>query len=66
MKQIRRLFFCVGQFLLRVEEAADAVERAGFAEDDHALEQRRGHGAASDDGSEEHEVFFDGPLLFFA
>ena len=52
-----------GEFLLGVEEAADAVEGAGFAEDDHAFEQRRRHGAAGDDGSEEHEVFFDGPLL---
>jgi hypothetical protein len=53
-------------FLLGFEEAADAVEGAGFAEDDQAFEQRGGHGAAGDDGAEEHEVFFDGPLLFFA
>ena len=52
--------------LLRIEEAADAVEGAGFAEDDHAFEERWGHCAAGDDGAEEHEVFFDGPLLFFA
>lgn len=60
------LFFGVGLFLLGFEEAADAVEGAGFAEDDHAFEQRWGHGAAGDDGSEEHEVFFDGPGFFFA
>ena len=61
-----KLFLKVGLFLLDVEEAAEAVEGAGFAEDDHALEERWGHGAAGDDGSEEHEVFFDGPGFFFA
>ena len=62
----QRLFFCGGLFLLSVEEAADAVEGAGFAEDDHALEERGRHGAARDDGAEKHEVFFDRPLSFFA
>ena len=44
-------------------EAADAVERAGFAEDFEAFEQRGGLGAAGQDRSEEHEVFLDRPLL---
>ena len=60
------LLLSVGLFLLCFEEAAGAVEAAGFAEDDHAFEEWWGHGAASDDGSEEHEVFFDGPGFFFA
>jgi hypothetical protein len=60
------LLFCVAEFFLGVEEAAEAVEAAGFAEDDHAFEEGRGHGASGDDGAEEHEVFFDGPLLLFA
>lgn len=54
-----RLFLCVDELLLGVEEAAHAVERTGFAEDDEAFEQRWRHGATGDDRSEQHEVFFD-------
>ena len=53
-------------FFLEVEEAADAVERARFAKDDQAFEQRRRGGAAGEDGAQQHEVFLDGPLLLFA
>ena len=56
----------VGKFLLRFEEAADAIKRAGFAEDDHAFQQRGRHSAASDDGSQQHKVLFHRPALFFA
>ena len=59
-------FSGVGEFLLGFEEAAEAVEGAGFAEDDHAFEEWGGHGAAAENGAEEHEVFFDGPGFFFA
>ena len=66
-----RLRLCHGLFLCRClflhfEEAADSIQRAGFAKDDHAFEERRGHGASGDDGSEQHEVFLDRPLLLFA
>ena len=40
-----------GWFFLGFEEAAEAVEGAGFAEYDHAFEERWGHGAAGDDGA---------------
>ncbi len=46
-----------------VQEAADAVERAGFAEDNHAFEERWAGGAAGKDRAAEHEVFFDRPLF---
>jgi len=51
---------------LGFEEAADSVEGAGFAEDDHAFEEWWEQSAAGEDRAEEHEVFFDGPLFFFA
>ena len=63
---LRQLLLCVGQLLLGFEEAADAVERAGFAEDDQTFEERWGHGAAGEDGAEEHEVLLDRPGFFFA
>ena len=56
----------LASFLLGFEEAADAVEGAGFAEDYQALGERRAGGAAGEDGAQEHEVFFDAPLLGFA
>ena len=49
--------------LLSVEEAADSVEGAGFAEDYKAFEEWGGLRAAGEDGAEEHEVFFDAPLF---
>ena len=44
-----RLFLCIGELLLRIEEAADTVERTGFAEDDQAFELMVPVGAAADD-----------------
>ena len=52
--------------LLGVEEAAEAVERAGFAEDDEAFEQGWAGGFAGEDGAQQHEVVLDRPLLFGA
>src|SRR5580704_4998368 len=60
------LLFRDSLFLLGLEEASHAIEAAGLAEDNHAFEQRRRHGAAGDDGAEEHEVFFDRPCFFLA
>ena len=52
--------------LLEGDEAAYAVEGAGFTEDDEAFEQRWAGGLAGEDGAEQHEVFFHGPLFGFA
>ena len=51
---------------LGFEEAAEAVEGAGLAEDDHGFEEWGGCGFAGEDGAQEGEVFLDRPLLFDA
>src|ERR1700679_4123949 len=60
------LFALVGLFLLGFEEAAEAVEGAGFAEDYQAFGERGAGEASGQDRAQEHEVFFDGPLFSFA
>lgn len=45
------LLALVGLLLLYFQKAAEAVQRAGFTEDNHALQQGRAGSAASQDGA---------------
>src|SRR5438270_1584905 len=50
-------------FLLRVQKAANSVQAACLTEDDEAIQQRRGHCAASKHRAEQHKGLFHAPLF---
>ncbi len=69
-KKVRRLLLLVGgafgEVSLGVEEATDAVDGAGLAEDEEGFHEGWGLGGTGEDGAEEHEIFLDRPLLELA